>query len=77
MATQISTGSPVAARGEDPALAALAGSYGASQVIAALTGSTPPCAGTSIAFALPDYSTSAIHWDPHPECGCISPVLGG
>ncbi|MDR1151254.1 MAG: TOMM precursor leader peptide-binding protein [Bifidobacteriaceae bacterium] len=73
MATQVSVKSAVVARGEDPALAGLAGSYAASQVVSAMTGHRPPCAGTTIAFRLPDYSTSAVRWTPHPECGCIAP----
>ncbi|MDR1295399.1 MAG: TOMM precursor leader peptide-binding protein [Bifidobacteriaceae bacterium] len=77
MATQVSVKSAVAARGEDPALAGLIGSYAAAQVVCALTGHRPPCAETTIAFHLPDYTTSAIRWTPHPECGCIAPPADG
>ncbi|MDR1428379.1 MAG: ThiF family adenylyltransferase [Bifidobacteriaceae bacterium] len=76
MATQLANSHTLGARGEDPALASLVGCYAASQVVAALTGYRPPCADLTIAFALPDYSTRAIRWSPHPECGCIAPVTG-
>jgi bacteriocin biosynthesis cyclodehydratase domain-containing protein len=74
MATQLSASSAVAGRGDDSVLSALAGAYAAGQIISALTNHTPPCSGTTISFHLPDFSTSATSWPPHPECGCIAPA---
>jgi bacteriocin biosynthesis cyclodehydratase domain-containing protein len=74
LATQLSVASATATRGEDPVLAALAGAYAAAQVVTALTGTAPPCQATTIAFELPAYTTQAVRWQPHPDCGCLGPV---
>jgi hypothetical protein len=71
VATQLSVRSPVAARGEDPALAAAAGAFAAGQVVAGLLELDEPSLGGATTFTMPSLATRFDACQPHPECGCL------
>jgi hypothetical protein len=70
MAAQFAANGRFAERGEDPALAAVAGAFAAAQLTAVLSGIEPVCARMVYTIWLPAFEITARPTAPHAECGC-------
>jgi hypothetical protein len=77
MAAQQHARSVVAGRGEDPCLAALAGSFAVSQVLTDLAGGKPETLGRTKRLSLPDYRPTWTDVSVHPGCTQHNPRRRG
>ncbi|MDR2373821.1 MAG: ThiF family adenylyltransferase [Bifidobacteriaceae bacterium] len=73
LATQRFTRSAVAARGEDPNLAAMAGHLAATQVLEGLAGRRPPTLAHTVTVSLPAYELEWEEIATHPKCKSHDP----